>query len=167
MNRPHWRPHAAFYNDDWSIRPHGQAFIDLVHDTWATRATASTNHSGHALIRGFCGTYDVTVTTPNGQTQRASAQLARNGGRIRIAIGETKPAVAAAVDAVGMASAEAVPRNVAGCGMRGWDAAGRSFAGLLRISGSPAEFRSSRTASSRGACRKKGGPARRAPEHGR
>lgn len=97
--RGHWRPHSAFYGDDWSIRPQGQAFARLVQDTWTTRAAESTNHAGQAVVRGFCGTYDVSVTMPDGHIQRATAQVGREGGRARITAGRAKQPTATSATA--------------------------------------------------------------------
>ncbi|MCE0498946.1 MAG: endo-1,4-beta-xylanase [Methylacidiphilales bacterium] len=58
----HWRPKAALYRKDWSIKPNGQAWNDLVLKQWHTDLTAQTDASGTVSGRGFLGQYQVTVT---------------------------------------------------------------------------------------------------------
>ncbi len=97
----HWRPQSAFFEEDWSMRPIGYAFNELVHKQWATQASTSTNPMGLAHIRGFCGTYDVTVTTDTGEIQKATAHVGRNGGCLRVTVGRrSSPAQAAACNGV-------------------------------------------------------------------
>ena len=79
----HWRPQGALYNADWTIRPHGQVWIDLVHKQWKTDEQKRTGADGHASIRGFFGTYDVTVTA-GGKTKTVQADLSRNSDVLQI-----------------------------------------------------------------------------------
>ena len=57
----HWRPRAALWNGDWTIRPHGQAWLDLVTKEWWTNLDGVTDARGRFTARGFCGDYEVTV----------------------------------------------------------------------------------------------------------
>lgn len=58
----HWRPDAALYNADWTIRPHGDAWKELVFNQWWTRKTDKTTDSqGNVSFEGFLGTYKYTV----------------------------------------------------------------------------------------------------------
>jgi GH35 family endo-1,4-beta-xylanase len=58
----HWRPKAALFAADWSIRPVGQAWVDLVQKQWKTQADVRTDARGSAQFRGFFGDYEVQVT---------------------------------------------------------------------------------------------------------
>ncbi len=58
----HWRPDAALYRSDWSIKPNGQAYLDLVFDQWWTDEQSITDGTGAGTVRGFKGRHDVTVT---------------------------------------------------------------------------------------------------------
>lgn len=58
----HWRPPAALWRKDWSVKPAGQAYIDLVETQWKTRATLHTDSEGRASIRAFLGDYDLILT---------------------------------------------------------------------------------------------------------
>jgi GH35 family endo-1,4-beta-xylanase len=60
----HWLPEGAFYAPDWSIRPHGQAWLDLVFNQWWTKKTEQiTDTSGKASFDGFLGPYKYTITS--------------------------------------------------------------------------------------------------------
>ena len=54
-------------NLDWTLNADGQRFEDLMHE-WTTVVDGATNSSGDFDFRGFAGTYDITVTAPDGQT---------------------------------------------------------------------------------------------------
>jgi endo-1,4-beta-xylanase len=65
----HWMPDAALYNADWTIRPHGEVYSELVFNKWWTPKTDSlTNNEGIATFEGFLGTYKFTVT--DGENER-------------------------------------------------------------------------------------------------
>jgi len=65
----HWRPDAALYNADWSIRPHGQAFRDLILNQWWTpKAEKTTSPTGAVTFEGFLGTYKCTVRAGGNET---------------------------------------------------------------------------------------------------
>ena len=65
----HWLPTAALYRQDWSIKPNGQAWLDLVKRDWWTNADGVTDASGAYQVRGFNGTYEITVTAAGGHTK--------------------------------------------------------------------------------------------------
>ena len=81
----HWRPQSALFAADWSVRPIGQAWMDLVQHEWKTDAVASTDVAGAATLRGFCGDYEVTVT--RGSTSKKSvSHLSHDGTRLVIVL---------------------------------------------------------------------------------
>ena len=55
-------PDGAMFRDDWSIKPNGQVFLNLVFDEWWTVADLSTDENGTAGIRGFKGDYTILVS---------------------------------------------------------------------------------------------------------
>ncbi len=57
----HWRPNAAFYRRDWTRKPNGQAWRDLILSEWRTNQTIAADASGVVRFRGFLGDYDVTL----------------------------------------------------------------------------------------------------------
>jgi GH35 family endo-1,4-beta-xylanase len=74
----HWRPDAAMFRSDWSIKPNGEAYMDLVFNEWWTDETLASNAEGLAALRGFKGKYLVTVTL-NGETVVVPATLTEGG----------------------------------------------------------------------------------------
>jgi len=79
----HWKPSAALFRKDWSVKPNGQAWIDLVTKTWWTSADGKTAASGDFKTRGFLGEYDVTVEA-NGKTKTVRAQLPKDGATLAV-----------------------------------------------------------------------------------
>ncbi len=73
----HWLPDAALYRQDWTIKPNGQVFKDLVFKTWWTNVSGQSDSSGSYSSRGFLGDYDVTVTA-NGKTITQKLKLEKN-----------------------------------------------------------------------------------------
>ena len=60
----HWLPEGAFYALDWSIRPHGEAWKDLVFNQWWTKKTdKKTDSEGKVSFDGFLGTYKYNITS--------------------------------------------------------------------------------------------------------
>lgn len=58
----HWRPSAALWRKDWSIKPAGETWLELVRNKWWTDVEGVTNDDGVFQTRGFLGKYDVTVS---------------------------------------------------------------------------------------------------------
>lgn len=58
----HWRPEAAMFRNDWSLKPNGQAFLDLVFGEWWTDEQITAALNGLAEVRGFKGDYLVTAS---------------------------------------------------------------------------------------------------------
>lgn len=62
----HWAGNAPLFRSDWSLKPAGEAYIDLVFNQWWTDETGYTNGSGHYAVRGYTGDYIVRVIGPDG-----------------------------------------------------------------------------------------------------
>lgn len=77
----HWRPDAAMFRRDWSIKPNGEAYRDLVLDRWWTDETGTTDAKGAAAVRGFLGAYEVTVEA-NGEEMRRTVDLGPDGAAV-------------------------------------------------------------------------------------
>jgi len=61
----HWIPDGAFYNSDWTIRLHGEAWKELVFNQWWTKKTdKTTDQDGKVTFEGFLGTYKYTIAKP-------------------------------------------------------------------------------------------------------
>lgn len=79
----HWKPDAALFRRDWSIKPNGKVYTDLVLNQWWTKTHGKTSKAGTYQTRGFLGDYKITATV-NGKTQIAKAKLTKIGATITI-----------------------------------------------------------------------------------
>ncbi|GAB4462408.1 MAG: endo-1,4-beta-xylanase [Armatimonadaceae bacterium] len=79
----HWMPDAALYRRDWTIKPHGQVWLDLVKKQWWSNADGKTNRSGEFAMRGFLGNYEIVVER-NGKTEIVSTPLTSIGTTVNI-----------------------------------------------------------------------------------
>jgi len=60
----HWKPDGAFFNSDWTIRPHGEVWQDMIYDQWWTQAIDTVSDElGQVSVDGFLGTYKYTITS--------------------------------------------------------------------------------------------------------
>jgi len=57
----HYQDNAPMFRLDWSVKPAGQAFFDLVYNEWWTEETVTTDANGVAVVRGFKGEYEIEV----------------------------------------------------------------------------------------------------------
>ncbi len=69
-----WNSSAALFRTNWTLKPNGIAWSNLVFRTWWTTTNLATDASGRALVRGFKGNYEIDVTTPSG-TRRHETRL--------------------------------------------------------------------------------------------
>ncbi len=58
----HWKPEAASWNKDWSIRKRGEVLEEWIGRRWHTEVTLKTNAKGRVKWRGFPGWYEVQAT---------------------------------------------------------------------------------------------------------
>jgi len=56
----HWKPEAASWAKDWSIRPRGEVLEEWIGKRWYTALTAKTDAEGRVSWRGFPGWYEVS-----------------------------------------------------------------------------------------------------------
>jgi endo-1,4-beta-xylanase len=71
----HWLPDAALYRKDWTLKPNGKAYLDLL-NSWTTTASGRTKASGLYETRGFHGEYTVSVTV-GAQTIKTNITLGK------------------------------------------------------------------------------------------
>ena len=57
----HWKPEAASWSKDWSIRPRGEVLEEWIGRKWHTEVTLKTDSKGKVSWRGFPGWYEVTA----------------------------------------------------------------------------------------------------------
>lgn len=79
----HWKRNAPLFRRDWSLKPSGQVWRDLVYDQWWTRAEGVTDERGRFEVRGFLGDYEVEVSA-GGQSQKTTLRLSREGARVKV-----------------------------------------------------------------------------------
>ncbi len=57
----HWRPDAALWRKDWSIKPCGNMWKELVFERWWTDEQRTTDAGGACQVSGFLGDYEVII----------------------------------------------------------------------------------------------------------
>lgn len=79
----HWKPEAASWNRDWSIRKRGEVFEEWIGRRWSTTVTLTTDKSGMVRWRGFPGYYEVRT---KGGAPAAGFEVtkAAPGGKVEI-----------------------------------------------------------------------------------
>jgi GH35 family endo-1,4-beta-xylanase len=81
----HWLPNAAFYRADWSLRPAGRVWQELVKKRWWTEADGITGADGTFRVRGFAGDYEITVAN-SWKTTTFTATLRPEGTAVSAAL---------------------------------------------------------------------------------
>jgi GH35 family endo-1,4-beta-xylanase len=79
----HWRPHAAMYRKDWSIKPNGLAYRQLVFKQWWTDARGATDKHGAFTIRAFLGTHKIAVEADRKRAE-ATVDLSADGRQVTV-----------------------------------------------------------------------------------
>ena len=83
----HWRPNAALWRRDWSIKPAGKMWKELVFKTWWTDQTGKTDAKGEYTTLGFLGKYRITVGEGEGQVVKEVA-LGSKGTTVTVKLAE-------------------------------------------------------------------------------
>lgn len=83
--KSHWKPAAALYRSDWSIKPAGRVWEDLVFHRWWTDGEGLTDTQGCYAVRGFLGQYQVTATW-RGKRGSKKVKLPKAGAQVRIVL---------------------------------------------------------------------------------
>ncbi len=81
----HWIPNAAFFRADWSLRPSGQVWLDLVRRQWCTDEEGETDAHGEWKTRGFQGDYVITVRAAQKYTE-VNGSLSPEGVEFKITL---------------------------------------------------------------------------------
>ena len=79
----HWFPVAALWNEDWTPRQHGKVYTELVTKTWWTNADGKSSKDGVFRVRGFCGDYEVVVSS-GGKTVKEQVTLSNTNSELVI-----------------------------------------------------------------------------------
>ncbi|CAH1216895.1 hypothetical protein PAECIP111891_04502 [Paenibacillus allorhizoplanae] len=70
----HWQNNAPLFRSNWTLKPSGEQWRNLIYGTWWTDVTGTTNANGQYQTRGFYGDYDIIVTK-GGVSQTVKASL--------------------------------------------------------------------------------------------
>lgn len=82
----HWMPNAALYRWDWSLKPNGQAWLDLVKRDWWTHVRGITDAKGSIANRSFYGVYEITVSTDSGKKNTVYYNFTKSGSPLNITL---------------------------------------------------------------------------------
>ena len=77
----HWRPQGAMLRRDWSVKPNGEVYNDLVFKQWWTNADGKTNSQGNYATRGFLGDYEISVKS-GAKTRTVKVSLPKEGAKV-------------------------------------------------------------------------------------
>jgi len=79
-DRDIWLPGGGLIGKEYEPKPVYDRLKDLIHRQWKTSIDSRTDENGRVAFRGFYGSYDITVTTPDGrmQTSRVVLQKGRD-----------------------------------------------------------------------------------------
>jgi len=81
-----WRPNGAMFRKDWSVKPNGQAYLDLVLKKWWTNEKGKTDASGFYKTRGFLGDYEITVRVEGVTKTLEGVKLVHEGSSVTISL---------------------------------------------------------------------------------
>ncbi len=79
----HWHQNAPIYRQDWSLKPSGKIWKQLVFKEWWTEAQGKTDRQGRYRVRGFKGDYEVTVRH-RGRTKAVPVHVGPAGAKLDI-----------------------------------------------------------------------------------
>jgi len=81
----HWLNSSPIYNKDWTLKPSGQAYKDLVFKEWWTNLDGKTDASGSFKGRGFLGDYEAVVEA-GGLSTKASFSVDKSSPRLKLVL---------------------------------------------------------------------------------
>jgi GH35 family endo-1,4-beta-xylanase len=70
----HWKRNAPLYREDWSLKPAGQVYRELVLRDWRTDVSGKTDPDGSFRTRAFLGRYDIRIAN-GGQSKTRTVDL--------------------------------------------------------------------------------------------
>jgi endo-1,4-beta-xylanase len=76
----HWIPRGAMMRRDWSLKPNGAVYKDLVFKRWWTNADGRTGAQGTFATRGFLGDYEIEVKA-GGKAKTVRVSLPKEGAQ--------------------------------------------------------------------------------------
>jgi GH35 family endo-1,4-beta-xylanase len=82
-----WRGNAPMFEEDWSLKPSGRAWFDLVKESWWTDTTLQISNTDQVSIDGFLGTYEVYLEK-DGRVISQSFDLGSEGETLMLDLDE-------------------------------------------------------------------------------
>jgi hypothetical protein len=73
------------FRNDWSIKPSGEAYLDLLFNEWWTDEQALADADGVTTVRGFKGDYEVSVSAA-GHTVSVDSTLSSGGEQLTVVL---------------------------------------------------------------------------------
>jgi len=87
----HWKPNGAILRRDWSLKPNGEAWRDLIYKQWWTNADLTTSDDGTTQTRAFLGDYEIKIILDDGRTKTLQTTLTKTSDPITIKLDEATP----------------------------------------------------------------------------
>lgn len=81
----HYAPTAALWRKDWTPKPNGQVWLDLVKRQWMTNLVDTADAGGQVRTRGFLGDYEVTASV-GGKSVNQKFGLSSEGKTVRLVV---------------------------------------------------------------------------------
>ncbi len=81
----HWHHKAPVFNADWTEKPSGKAYEQLVLHDWWTNAAGVTDEKGAYQVRGFLGDYEITAVSGS-KTVTIPAKLGKEGLALKVVL---------------------------------------------------------------------------------
>ncbi len=79
----HWRLDAPVYGKDWTLKPSGKAYKDLVFGKWWTRLEGRSSDAGAFAARGFYGDYKYSVKA-GAKSAEGVFSLSKSGATVKV-----------------------------------------------------------------------------------
>ncbi len=76
----HWKPEAASWNKDWTLRARGKVLEEWLGKRWRTEVTLKTDAKGQVAWRGFPGGYELKA---NSQTKMVAVTKAKPTSQVK------------------------------------------------------------------------------------
>lgn len=80
-----WLHQAPIFYNDWTLKPSGQAYIDLVFGEWWTDEVGKTDEDGVYRVRAFLGDYEI-VASVDGKSVTVPAHVTKEGTQVTVQI---------------------------------------------------------------------------------
>jgi len=87
----HWRPDSALFRLDWSVKPCGRVWEDLVLGEWWTDADVTTDREGRCSLRGFRGDYEIRICADDGRSRAIRTSLPAEGRTSTVCLDQVSP----------------------------------------------------------------------------